>query len=741
MERSTEKSSPAGLGRDFNRLSVWAFSIGTSIGWGSLVVTCNTYLASAGVWGTVLGLAVGMLVILIITRNLQYMIRRSPNAGGIYTFAKQVCGPDYGFLAAWFLLLTYMAILWANVTSVPLFARYFFGDIFRFGFSYNIFGYEVWLGEALLSIAAVLLTGVFCANSRKAIHIVMIVSALVFVAGFSFLSVYALINHGASGFSYDPAFIPDSSSFSQIARIAVISPWAFIGFENISHFSEEFSFPVKKSRRILLVSVVLSTLLYVFVTLLSVTAYPPEYASWLDYIRDMGNLSGIKAVPAFYAAHHYLGDAGVAILMFSLFGAILTSLIGNTTALSRLLFAAGREGDAPRFLGKLSRKGLPSRAVWIIIAVSSLIPLLGRTAIGWIVDVTTLGATIIYGLVSYAVWRDARRQCARPEKVTGVAGLVLMVGFVTMILLPKLFFGSLMESESYILFVLWALIGLAVFRVLVARDQSRRYGHSVIVWLILLMLVLFSSMMWVSRMTQNVTDSAMADIHSFYESGLPFGGLPAGDEAFLADQAHRITVTNTWFTVASFALFLIFSVIILNNYFVMKKRDREHSEKLILAESRAMTDQLTGVKNRNAFSAKELSIDDRIRNGDPLAFAIVVCDVNDLKLVNDRKGHNAGDDCIRAACRVICQTYKHSPVYRIGGDEFAVVLEGGDYERRAELIRSIIPLSEERSAEIGSSFAAGMAEFLPGEDLSFAPVFARADRDMYSRKSEMKRWR
>ena len=186
-----------------------------------------------------------------------------------------------------------------------------------------------------------------------------------------------------------------------------MSPWAFIGFENIAHFSEEYAFPVKKIRRILLCSVLITTLLYIFVSLLSVSAYPPEYDSWLAYISDMGNLSGIKAVPAFYAAEYYLGQTGVTVLMFALFGVILTSLIGNMMALSRLLYAVGREGEAPSALAELSSRGIPCKAVYAVVMISFLIPLLGRTAIGWIVDVTTLGATLIYALISFAVFRYA----------------------------------------------------------------------------------------------------------------------------------------------------------------------------------------------------------------------------------------------------------------------------------------------------------------------------------------------
>lgn len=99
------------LAPSFSKMSIWAYSIGTAIGWGSLVVTCNTYLAQAGIMGTVLGLILGMLVTFVITHNLQYMICKNQDVGGIYAFPQKACGYDFGFLAAWFLLLTYMSVL------------------------------------------------------------------------------------------------------------------------------------------------------------------------------------------------------------------------------------------------------------------------------------------------------------------------------------------------------------------------------------------------------------------------------------------------------------------------------------------------------------------------------------------------------------------------------------------------------------------------------------------------------
>lgn len=573
----------------FTPLGIWSFSIGTSIGWGSFIVTCNTYLQKAGILGTTFGLLLGMAVILVITWNLQYMIQSAPDAGGIYTFEKRVGGKDLGFLAAWFVLLTYMAILWANITSVPLFARFFLGDTFRFGFHYHIFGYEVWFGEALLSICAILIIGVLCSQSSRLPNRILIIAALVFSIGFTVCTVIAIMRHGNT-FSYSPMYAEGSHAIWQIVRIAAISPWAFIGFENVSHFSEEYTFPVKKVRKILIWSVLITTALYLLVSLLSVSAYPAEYENWMAYIRDMGNLSGIKAVPAFYAADHYLGQAGVTILMLALFGVILTSLIGNLLALSRLLYAAGREGEAPKALKKLNSRGIPVNAISFIVAVSVLIPFLGRTAIGWIVDVTTLGATILYGMISHAVYLHARGAKQRREQVTGIIGLALMGGFLLLLLIPGLLPFHAMETESYVLFIVWAVLGLAYFRLLIRKDRSRGYGQRILVWIILLVMILFASMMWVSRATESAADEAVERIYSYHQSHPD----PDTDEAqsvertdFLQKQADQIARTNTLYMIVSLGLFILSTMIMLNNY----RDNMELGERLFAAEEAAKAAQ------------------------------------------------------------------------------------------------------------------------------------------------------
>ena len=144
------------------------------------------------------------------------------------------------------------------------------------------------------------------------------------------------------------------------------------------------------------------------------------------------------------------------------------------------------------------------------------------------------------------------------------------------------------------------------------------------------------------------------------------------------------------------------------------------------------TDSLTGVKSRAAYESAEHAVDQRIRAGLEGPFALVVADVNDLKKTNDTLGHEEGDALIIRCCRILCKVFAHSPVYRIGGDEFAVLLTGEDYENRAMLMESF--RQKARLKGKGAIVAGGMSDYRAEEDRSMADVFRRADGLMYEDK-------
>ena len=717
------------LRQDISPAAAWAYAIGTSIGWGSLVVTCNTYLAQAGILGSVIGMALGAAVMLIISRNYAYMMQCYPEAGGAYTFAKEQYGYDYGFLTAWFLSMTYLAVLWANATSLPLFARYFLGDIFRFGRLYSLFGYEVYLGEALLPIAAVILTVFFLTRHKKAAARLMVILAAAFVLGIVVVFAGAVFRLDSS---LEPAYVPESSAVSQIIKIAVISPWAFIGFENISHMSEEVSFRHSRFFRILVITVISTTLLYIFISLLSVTAYPPEYASWLDYMRDIGKLDGLKGLPAFYAAQHYMGRFGVSMLMIALLALIVTSLIGNTTALSRLFYALGKDQVLPEKFAELNRHGAPGNAILLVAWLSLPVPFLGRTAIGWIVDITTVGATIIYALVSASARKLAITRNDWTEKWTGAVGFVVMAFFLAYVLLPNLVAESNMAKESFLLFIVWTVLGFLYFRSILRRDHAARFGKSLIVWVALLALVLFIALIW---MRQSMVDSnhlMMENISRYYLASQDGLAVRMADRQFIDEQMRSLEKADTRTILMATGMFAFALVIMLSNYSFMNKQ-KEEIEKL------ANTDSMTGVRNKHAFLMTELELDNAIRRNTAADFAVVVCDVNGLKYINDNFGHKAGDEYIRSACAIICDLFKRSPVFRTGGDEFVIVLQGRDYENRETLMENMRRISESHVGTDQAVVSSGISDYVRGSDESCHAVFERADKLMYENKEALKR--
>ena len=157
----------------------------------------------------------------------------------------------------------------------------------------------------------------------------------------------------------------------------------------------------------------------------------------------------------------------------------------------------------------------------------------------------------------------------------------------------------------------------------------------------------------------------------------------------------------------------------------------------------AYGDALTSVRNLGAFN---LFLQDLKKDTEQELppFAVCFFDCNDLKKINDQYGHDKGDLYLKSACGTICQVFSHSPVFRIGGDEFAAILRNREYERRDELIAQFDQCCFDLCA-VGKKpwerihVARGMAVYDPGKDKSVEDVVHRADRLMYENKREQKK--
>ena len=157
----------------------------------------------------------------------------------------------------------------------------------------------------------------------------------------------------------------------------------------------------------------------------------------------------------------------------------------------------------------------------------------------------------------------------------------------------------------------------------------------------------------------------------------------------------------------------------------------------------AYQDALTHVKNKTAYDKAIEALNESLQNN-RAEFAFVMIDLNSLKHINDVYGHDKGNAYIVGSSSIICMIFTHSPVFRIGGDEFVVLLENTDYKFRDELFDALTASVEGYIARTDCkpwerfSMAAGMAVFDPETDKDAETVFKRADQLMYTNKQRMK---
>ena len=168
---------------------------------------------------------------------------------------------------------------------------------------------------------------------------------------------------------------------------------------------------------------------------------------------------------------------------------------------------------------------------------------------------------------------------------------------------------------------------------------------------------------------------------------------------------------------------------------------KQQGDDLVAMKNLAYVDSLTNVKNKLAYDDTVEYINEKIRNG-TAEFAVIMCDLNYLKHINDNLGHIAGDEAIQKTASILCKAFPLSTVFRIGGDEFAVLPTGLDYSRIDEKLDALKTMLESQRNISDNyleriSLAFGCAVFERGKDTTYQEVFERADKIMYEEKKKI----
>ncbi len=567
-------------------LSAWGLSFGLAVGWGAFVMPGAEFLPSAGPLGTVIGIVVGALAMAVIGWNYHCMVATLPGSGGAYIYAQMAFGSDYGYLTAWSLTLAYMAILWANATALVLLVRYMFGDVLQFGWHDTLAGFDIYLGEVLLSVVVMLFAGGVCLWRRRLAERVQAALAAFMLIGVSVCFFFALSRHDGGLSAMAPAFAPSGARpFAQVLRILAMMPWAFVGFEAVSHSSAEFGFPVKKLWLVLAAAIVASVAMYAMLAVLPVLSHPGGFATWTDYLTGSRGLAGLDSMPTFAAVRTAMGHGGVALLGGTMFAGIFTGIVGAVVAMSRLVYALSVDEVFPRWqwLGKLDRNGSPRNAILLVVGVSLVIPFFGRTVIGWPIEVSSIGAAVAYCVTSAAALKLAKKSGDMPTRVTGLAGVVMSIVFCLLLLVPNYISGNALSAESYLVLALWCIGGFALYWHAFKNDTHQRFGRSPVVWTGIVILIFFSSLMWVRLATQRATGRTVESIvdysarHCEKYHGTVNAHALHDEEGYINGLMDVLNGDRQNYDIVQMAL-LVFSLVIMFSLYATQRRREEMLE-------------------------------------------------------------------------------------------------------------------------------------------------------------------
>ena len=550
--------------RRIGNVSAWAYAFECAVGWGAFVMPTNIFLPEAGPIGAFIGICLATLAIILIGLSISYLAKEYPDCEGVHEYIGKVLGADHGFLSAWAILLAYLSVMWANATAVILLIRALFGDILQFGFYYQVAGYDVYFGEILATALILMLFGLLAVVGKLFIRMAHVGLAFLHIA--LLVAVFVgILMMGNPSQMIDSGFANvDIPKGMQVFNIVMLGPWMFVGFESVTYMMNSGGRRVDHIKSVIVIAAITGLFAYLLPALIPVFSLPNGYSDWTIYLQDAKAADGLMALPVFYSVKVALGNFGLAFLVASILCAIFTSLFGLYRATARLLVKMSEEELLPKVVGKKNEHGEPTTAIWIIMAISLIVPFFGRTAIGWIVDVTTISATIVYVYSSVGCLKLSSLRHSDNLKVRFVSVSAMVVAAVSFLFLmiPNIFSENKLATESYFVLAAWSIVGLILYFLVLRKDEKGMYGSSTAMWMLMLFLIFFSSIMWIRQRTAE----RLASLYNAKES------------SYLGFLTTNVVIQMLFVFVALVIMFSMFSI--------MRKRENESMKKALESESR-----------------------------------------------------------------------------------------------------------------------------------------------------------
>lgn len=462
-------SGKSNFERVLNSWDVIVIAIGAMIGWG-WVVSSGGWIISGGVGGAALGFIIGGIMVFFIGLTYAELTSAMPKCGGEHVFAMRAFGPKASFACTWAIVLGYIGVICFESCTIPLCISYLVPGFLQ-GYLYTMAGFDIyatWVVSA--AIIAVIITYINIRGIKMAAIFQAVMTLIIFSVGIMLIVSGVFAGDVDNITSQLFAGSDTASMLMGVLAVSMMTPFFYIGFDVIPQAAEEINVPFRKIGKIMMASIIMAVMFYVFVIFAVGLLLDP------DQILASTQGLGLTSVEAMRVAFDSSALANV-VLIGGLCG-LLTSWNSFLIGSSRAMYAMAESYMIPRVFAKIhDRYRTPVNTLLLIGALSVIAPIFGREMLTWMVNVANMGCCVAYFIVGFSFMRLRKTEpgMERPYAVrhwvaVGIVAIVMSGFMVLMYLLPNT--GSTLGWHEWIIAVAWVLLGLFF-----ASYSKYRYGE------------------------------------------------------------------------------------------------------------------------------------------------------------------------------------------------------------------------------------------------------------------------
>lgn len=459
----------------FSMWDILVIAFGAMIGWG-WVVSTGDWIQAGGVLGAAIGFGLGGVMIFFVGLTYAELTAAMPQCGGEHVFSYKAMGPIGSFICTWAIILGYVSVVCFEACALPTIVQYIYPPFLK-GYLYTVAGFDIyasWLAVAI--IVSVFITYINIKGAKTAAKLQTILTVI--IGGVGILLVVASAFTGDVSNLQGQLFVGASSKETLLAvlKVALVTPFFFIGFDVIPQAAEEINVPLKKIGYILILSIVLAVAFYALVII------------GVGYIMSSTDIltsqEGSGLVTADAMAKAFNSSIMAKVLIIGGMCGIVTSWNSFLIGGSRAMYSMAESYMIPRPFVKLHKTNkTPTNALYLIGVLSVLAPFAGRKMLVWIVDAGNFGCCLAYCMValSFIILRKRHPEMQRPYKVKHYkfvgAMAVLMSGLmVLMYVIPNS--GCSLVWQEWLMAGGWCVLGL-FFAVYCKAKYKEKFGSHI----------------------------------------------------------------------------------------------------------------------------------------------------------------------------------------------------------------------------------------------------------------------